>query len=331
MKARDWFRFGHVAIFGFTAVLPLIGAGTANGVVNGWQVVGLLATAVAYHLFAYLLNDLIDWQLDKTQPSRMNYPLVSGLVTGRQVQAWVAVQLPLLLIMWLALGGSGLALLCLIWAALGMTLYNFWGKRSPLPPLTDLLQGSCWVAFLLFGAFVIGQPTPQTWMAAGFIVVYILLVNGINGSLRDLANDYPFGARTTAIWLGARPCYPDQLTIPTRLRIYAFFWQIILVLLAPLLPVVDKFPLDRSEETDWWLRIIFLIISTQCHLLLWQITKRNNPMREIYPLLMVHNILMLLLLLTAVLPVTDPLTRWAIILAFTLPLLTADWLAERRN
>ena len=171
MKVRDWFRFGHVAIWGYTAVLPLIGAGTANGAVNGWQVAGLLGTAVAYHLYAYLLNDLIDLPLDKTQPSRQNYPLVRGLVTVQQVRLWVAVQLPILLLLWWSLGADGLALLCLAWAVGGMTLYNFVGKRSPLPPLTDLVQGSSWAAFLLFGGFVVGQPTPQTWMAAGFIIM----------------------------------------------------------------------------------------------------------------------------------------------------------------
>lgn len=331
MKARDWFRFGHVAIFGYTAVLPLIGAGTAAGVATVWQVAGLLGTAVAYHLFAYLLNDLIDLPLDKTQPSRQSYPLVSGLVTVRQVQVWVVVQLPILLGAWLALGGDGLALLCLAWAVLGMTIYNFWGKRSPLPPLTDLVQGSSWAAFLLFGAFVVGQPTPQTWVAAGFIIVYILLVNGINGSLRDLANDFAFGARTTAIWLGARPFPPNRFTIPTRLRIYAFFWQTVLNLLGSILPVIDKFPLSRSEQLPWWLELILRIVAIQCYLLLWQITRKNSPTRDMDIVLMGYNICMLLLLFTAVLPLTNPLIRWAIVLAFTLPLLTADWLAERRN
>ncbi|MCC6603307.1 MAG: UbiA family prenyltransferase [Anaerolineae bacterium] len=326
---RDWFRFGHVAIWGYTAVLPLIGAGTASGSVNGWQVAGLLATAVAYHLYAYLLNDLIDLPLDKTQPSRHNYPLVSGLVTVRQVRIWVAVQLPILLILWLVLGGNGWALLCLAWAVGGMTLYNFVGKRSPLPPLTDLVQGSSWAAFLLFGAFVVGQPTPQTWVAAGFITVYILLVNGVSSSLRDLANDFAFGARTTAIWLGARPFPPDQLTIPTRLRIYAFFWQTVLNLLGPILPVIDKFPLSRSEQLPWWLEMILRILAIECYVLLWQITRKNSPTRDIDVVLMGYNICMLLLLFTAVLPLTAPLITWAIILAFTLPLLTADWLAEK--
>ena len=49
------------------------------------------------------------------------------------------------------------------------------------------------------------------------------------------------------------------------------------------------------------------------------------------PLHMLNNIWNLILLFTAVLPLTNPLVRRAIILAFTLPLLTADWLVERRN
>ena len=329
MKMRDWFRFGHVAIWGYTAVLSLIGAGTANGSVNGWQVAGLLATAVAYHLYAYLLNDLIDLPLDKTQPARHNYPLVSGLVTVRQVQIWIAAQLPILLILWLVLGGNGWALLCLAWAVGGMTLYNFVGKRSPLPPLTDLVQGSSWAAFLLFGAFVVGQPTPQTWMAAGFIIVYILLVNGVNSSLRDLANDFAFDARTTAIWLGARPFPPDQFTIPNRLRIYAFFWQFVLGLLAPLLPVVDKFPLSADENISFWHHMLFIIFATQCYVSLWQSMRQSYTNSQRMPLHMLNNVWNLVLLFTAVLPLTDPLTRWTIILAFTLPLLTADWLAEK--
>lgn len=329
MTRRDWFRFGHVAIWGYTAVLPLIGAGTANGLATGWQVAGLLATAVAYHLFAYLLNDLVDLPLDKTQPSRQDYPLVSGRVTVRQVRVWVAVQLPILLLLWWMLGADGLSLLSLAWAVSGMTLYNLYGKRSPLPPLTDLVQGSSWAAFLLFGALVVGQPTPQSWMAAGFIIVYILLVNGINSSLRDLANDYAFGARTTAIWLGARPFPPDQFTIPIRLRLYAFFWQTVLILLGSILPVIDKFPLSRSEQLPWWLELILRILSIQCYVLLWQITRKKSPMRDMAIVLMGHNICMLFMLFTAVLPLTNPLIRWAIILAFTLPLLTSDWLAEK--
>lgn len=323
MTMRDWFRFGHVAIFGYTAVLPLIGAGTAAGRVTGWQVAGLLGTAVAYHLFAYLLNDIIDLPLDKTQPSRADYPLVNGLVTLRRVWFWMLAQLPILLIFWWLLGGDGAAQLWLAWAVLGMTIYNLRGKRSPLPPLTDLVQGSSWAALLLFGAFVVGEPTLQTWVAAGFIIVYILLVNGINGSLRDLVNDFAFGARTTAIWLGARPFPPNQFIIPTRLRLYAIFWQLILIALAALFALIDAFLLP--------LRLLLIIFSSICAVFLWRITWRQSVINKTEPWLMGHNILMLLLLLTAVLPLTDPLTRWSIILAFTLPPLTADWLAERSN
>lgn len=323
MKVRDWFRFGHTAIFGYTAVLPLIGAGTVTGLVTVWQVGGLLVTAVSYHLFAYLLNDLIDLPLDRSQPARAEYPLVRGLVTVRQVRAWVLLQLPILLGLWWILAGDGRSLLWLMWAVVGMTIYNWWGKHCPLPPLTDLVQGSSWAALLLYGAAVVGMPTGQTWSAAGFIIVYILLVNGINGSLRDLANDFAFGARTTALWLGARPFPDGHFMIPNRLRVYALFWQLVLNSLAIILPVIDKFPLGLGENPVI-LNILLQILSIICFVYLWQITSVKIPLAQMTPWLMGHNILMLLLLFTAVLPQIDPLSRWAILLAFALPLLTAD-------
>jgi hypothetical protein len=42
-------------------------------------------------------------------------------------------------------------------------------------------------------------------MVAAYALILTLLFNGIHGSLRDLANDYAHGSRTTAIFLGARP------------------------------------------------------------------------------------------------------------------------------
>ena len=128
---------------------------------------------------------------------------------------------------------------------------------------------------------------------------------------------------------GARPFPPDQFTIPNRLRIYAYFWQFILGLLAPFLPVVGKFPLSSDENVSLWLRLLMIMIATQCYVSLWQSMRQSYKNSQRMPLHMLNNIWNLVLLFTAVLPLTDPLTRWAILLAFTLPLLTADWLAEK--
>ena len=165
-------------------------------------------------------------------------------------------------------------------------------------------------------------------MAAGFIIVYILLVNGINGSLRDLVNDYAFGTRTTAIWLGARPLPDDRFFIPARLQIYALFWQLILNALALILPVIDKFPLGPGEDPVV-LNIVLQLLSIICFVYLFQVTRFKIPLAQMAPWLMAHNILMLLLLFTAVLPQVNPLSRWAIVLAFTLPLFTADSLVDK--
>lgn len=328
MTARDWFRYLHTAIFGYTAVLPLIGAGTTGADVSVGQMGALLVTAVSFHIFAYLLNDIIDLPLDKTQPSRLNYPLVSGLMTLQRTRLLAVVQLPFLLLLWWLLDGNGLSLLYLLWAMGGMAIYNFLGKRNPLPPLTDFVQGTSWAALLLFGAASVAEPTSQTWLAAGFIIVYILLVNGINGSLRDLAKDLAFGARTTAIWSGARPFPTNHFSIPTRLRLYAFFWQAVLSGISFVFFMGHRL---TQTNADFWFGGAIVLLNFLCWGVLWQLTKPRSLIQKTEPLLMTHNILMLLLLFTAVLPTFNSPIIWTTLLVFTLPLLTADWLIERRK
>jgi 1,4-dihydroxy-2-naphthoate octaprenyltransferase len=59
-------------------------------------------------------------------------------------------------------------------------------------------------------------------MVAAYVAVFTLFFNGIHGSLRDLENDFASGARTTAIFLGARPARDDEdAHVPTALAVLA--------------------------------------------------------------------------------------------------------------
>jgi 4-hydroxybenzoate polyprenyltransferase len=131
----------------------------------------------------------------------------------------------------------------LLGAAFGlMTAYNLWGKRCPLPPLTDLAQGLGWAALLLWGALASGGAlTPLVWALAAHEVALIMLVNGLHGGLRDLASDEAGGARTTALWLGARPTPGGGAQISRRLLAYGLLWQG-LALAALLLPLALNWP-----------------------------------------------------------------------------------------
>lgn len=186
-------------------------AGTLSVVV----VVGL-----AFHVYAYVLNDVVDLPVDRTEPRRAGSPLVTGRVS-RAVALAVALGCLLVGLGLAVLVGPDGSVLVLASAYAAMTAYDVWGKRAAFPVVTDLVQGLSWAALLWWGARTAGEPTAATaWLSAG-CVVFILLANGVHGSLRDLTNDVRCGARSTAILLGARPLPGGGVAVNGRCTVYA--------------------------------------------------------------------------------------------------------------
>jgi 4-hydroxybenzoate polyprenyltransferase len=226
----DLYHFFRVSALGATATLPLLGAASVDRELTGRRAAGLLAVAAAFHAFAYVHNDLCDLELDRTQPRRAFYPLVAGRISPAAARAVALAAIPLafaldvLLVRPHALTPSRpharqfhLAAAFALLAA-----YNRWGKRCPLPPLTDLLQGAGWAALLRYGAVASGRaPTALTGLLAAHEILLIVMVNGVHGALRDLENDAARGARTTAILLGAGAGEGGALRVPPALVAYA--------------------------------------------------------------------------------------------------------------
>ena len=284
----DGYRFTRFSAFGATAVLPLLGAAAGGGQV-GWAVVGkLLVVAACFHGFAYITNDLVDLAVDRRHPMRQSYPLVRGAI-----RPWQAL-LSGLALLTLAFGvdmtggrsmilrpgadttgGRSIRLVMMpfmsgiipsimlrpyyvLAAAFGlMTAYNLWGKRCPLPPLTDLAQGLGWAALLLWGALASGGAlTPLALALAAHEITLIMLINGLHGGLRDLASDAAGGARTTALWLGARPTAGGGAQLSRLLLSYGLAWQG-LALAALLLPLALNWP--GYSLLTWWLTAAALL------------------------------------------------------------------------
>lgn len=229
--------FIRFSALGGSTILPLLGAATVSPRLAGYQMLGFIGVAVAFHNFSYVLNDVIDLPVDRTEPRRAEFPLVQGTVRPWQALAFALLQVPLALALTAWLGGDGRAYAALSAGFALMAAYNLWGKRSPFPPLTDAAQGLAWGSLALYGATVVpGRPTRLTGVVFTFVVVFTVMANGVHGSLRDLANDLNCGVRSTAILLGARPEGTTEQVIPRRLTFYAFTLQAILtgVTLLPL-------------------------------------------------------------------------------------------------
>src|SRR5882672_4637092 len=76
----DICRFGRFSVLGFSVMLPLIGAAAVSRALSAGQLVALTAVGFAFHIFAYVSNDVFDLPIDRTQPLRADSPLVRGLV-----------------------------------------------------------------------------------------------------------------------------------------------------------------------------------------------------------------------------------------------------------
>jgi 4-hydroxybenzoate polyprenyltransferase len=258
--AGDLYYFFRLSAFGATAVLPLLGAGSVNPRLPPRRVAGLLAVAAAFHAFAYVHNDVCDLPLDRTEPRRSFYPLVRGAISPPAALAVALACVPLAFALHellvapappAALSRPHLRAFApspsrfsrrsfrtlrdpkthLAVAFALMAAYNRWGKRCPLPPLTDLVQAVSWAALLRYGAAACpSQPPAQpeaalTRLLAAYELLLILMVNGLHGALRDLANDAARGARTTAILFGARAGADGALYLPPALVAYAALLQ----------------------------------------------------------------------------------------------------------
>lgn len=223
----------RISTLGFTLLLPLLGTVSAQGALPFRRGALLIAVAFAFHVFAYVLNDVMDLWIDRTEPLRADSLLVRSELDPRRALGIAWIQVPIAFAFAFYASASKEALLSLGVAFLALTLYDVYGKRCPLPLLTDAVQALGWCALALFGAlFEVPRVGMNTVWLIAYVFVQVLMVNAIHGGIRDIANDFARGARTTAIWMGARPAEGGEIRLPRTLVAYGVVLQGALVAFA---------------------------------------------------------------------------------------------------
>ncbi len=326
----DLYHFTRFSAFGATAVLPLLGAGLAQRTLSFPQVARLLGVAAAFHTFAYVDNDLCDLKLDRGQPLRTHYPLVRGAIrpaTARAISLGALATTFLIDHLATARAPRQSSAICrlssvvrrprfaLAAACALLALYNRYGKRCPLPPLTDALQGVGWAALIAYGAD--GRINRSVALLMLHELLLILLVNGVHGPLRDLANDAEAGARTTALWLGAQVNAGGSLQIAPALLAYALALQggMIVGLAATLQAATATQTLAQQRAA--YAGVGGCVLLTVA---LLGVAARNRAPANVAGML--HLILILSAPLALVAPALSGQARGALLLVHILPLLT---------
>jgi 4-hydroxybenzoate polyprenyltransferase len=309
---------------GPSITMVLLGAATAATQIDLGEVPGLVAVAVSFHLFAYLLNDVVDLPIDRTDPRRAATPLVLGTISPRLALLLAFVQIPIAALLVIVMGGdvSGLVTLTVLCAAI--VVYDLWGKRCPLPPLTDAVQGLAWAALGWLAADLVGVPTAWTLVLAAYFLVFIMLANGVHGSIRDLVNDRRHGARTTAIWFAAESRPGGAVRLSRAYLAYAFTLQAATVTL-PFVPTA----LGWDQPTNW-LRVAGMCLAGATSTVVLVFATRAGDRHRQLVLGAWH----LILVLAALFLMLGPrLPGWGLaimIACYVLPFASYRWLWRRR-
>jgi 4-hydroxybenzoate polyprenyltransferase len=233
---RTVFDLGRLSESGLAMTCVVIGAATGvdsiavrgvgrnqSGGIDIQTLAVLVAVALAYHGVAFALNDIIDLPIDRTNPARAHATLVSGRASVPA--AWVAVCAFAVTSFSLDLIRFHYAtapLAFLIVGYLGLIGYDVFTKRSRWPVLHDMLLALGCAALLCYAAERTGGLTSRTLLAATYVALFVVLVNGVHGGLRDLHNDARHGGLTTAAALGARIDERAGLVLPGQLVAYTW-------------------------------------------------------------------------------------------------------------
>lgn len=260
LRAVD--RFVRLHFFGFTALLLLLGAASVIPDPPLGRLLLLLGVGLCFHDFAYVFNDVIDLPVDRTHPDRQLDYLVRGVITPGQALVFCFLQIPLAVGLALWAGAGADALICLSLGFVLMTVYDLWGKKCPIPPLTDLAQGIAWGSLSVFAALTLAAHVNWwTWVAALHGAMFIFLINGVHGGLRDLDNDLARGRSTTASYLGARPVR-EQVPLSRSLRWFAMSIQLGLSVVH-LSPLVTG-DLVLTPIALWGVSVTLLVLEGMC-------------------------------------------------------------------
>jgi 4-hydroxybenzoate polyprenyltransferase len=325
-RLKDVDRFLRLHYFGFTWMLVLLGASTVSRNPDAWLIIGLLAVGVCVHVHGYVLNDVIDLDLDRTQNRRSKDPLVRGVIPKKAALAFALLQIPLAVLV-----GFYMQVGVWAWCALGACfalsfVYDKWGKRCAFPPLTDLIQGLACGSLVFFGLFAANPEASYAEVRERALPVlvygvgFIFLINGIHGGLRDLWTDLTQQRRTTAIFLGGRPSWKPPGAAESSWRIVAFAFA---AHTAMFLPSFEFLWHNVGQNDPGWHGAAWAGVGglfALSNYVLWRVVKPVEPLRGWW----ISTHIFLLLLPPIVLYVTSNVTsevfKVAVIACFFLPL-----------
>jgi 4-hydroxybenzoate polyprenyltransferase len=237
-------RLGRIGLSPLTISVPILGSATRLEEIAPGEAILLGAMGLCAHFFGFILNDVVDYPIDRTVPNRQRSPLISGQVTHREAMVFAFCQPLLALVLYLlALNGTSMGLGFLALSVALSLAYNLWSKQGKLPRFLAELSLALSVGVLcLSGALVkTAEIAPTSLIFSISLALVLLLLNSVSSGLKDIKTDLEYGARSFVISAGSYMVDEDRIFISPATKRYSLVLQVLLLLC--LLLLVIAFPL----------------------------------------------------------------------------------------
>ena len=229
MKIREYLKLARSFNAVLTGVSPVMGA-IAMEHYNILTLFILFLIGFFGHTYGFVLNDILDYRIDKTSVEISDRPLLSGTITLKKAWAFsfFSMIISLILAFYLAYNlDNYYPIVILVLSALFITIYNLISKKLPA---MDIFVALAIFTLVLYGASInevsIQNITKLTWIVCILGSIQVLFMQFIAGGLKDIENDYRRGAKTLAVKMGVRVT-KGKLSISTSFKALAYGIQII--------------------------------------------------------------------------------------------------------
>jgi len=240
-KFRAYSRLIRIHTVIATAITPVLGACATFAVLKGELIpydkipvlANLFLIGILVHIIGEILNDYIDYDIDKKNTELSKKPLVSGDISKKGALMGIFICFIALIIILSFSRYSLLSILVLLAAALSGIIYQLISKKW----LHSAIFLAAWdFLIILFGGIYAGRYSNLIEVP---VLVYIISILGffqvwintaILGHLKDIKNDSECGVKTFPMSFGVRVKGEGKipkLIIPINFRVFVLMVQIV--------------------------------------------------------------------------------------------------------
>lgn len=282
MRIREYLKLARSFNAVLTGVSPVMGA-IAMQQYNILMLFVLFLIGFLGHTYGFVLNDILDYRLDKSSSEISDRPLLSGTITLKQ--AWVFA-IASMLISFILAGviafrtNNYFPIFILGASAFFITVYNLISKKFPGMDIFVALG----VFFLIvYGASTtithITEITKLTWIVCVLGAIQVLFMQCIAGGLKDIENDYKMGAKTLAVKMGVRVTDDGNLVISNGFKALAYGIQTI-DLVVVFIPFFIIWNIKELSTMQYCQGVIIILISILMFFLSYRLLSMKRFIRS---------------------------------------------------